>query len=487
MLIYSHADLQCRAASFAASRDETKMEASLSEFDAFSAKGYTQSFLEQRNLIGLAEVQDTNVSRLLPVQSETSSGLFLSKPCFFASVSVSVANFQGAVWCVKFSLCGRLLATAGQDNVIRIWVLKDAYKYFDDMRRKGYNKGDELATVAGNDRESFFAEQDDVWAPFTSKPFCCYHGHTADVLDISWSKNYFILSSSMDRTVRLWHVSRMECLCCFQHIDFVTAIAFLPKDDRYFLSGSLDGKLRLWHIPEKKVALWNEVDGGRLITALTFARNGKFVVVGTYDGRCNFYSTDQLKYHTQIDINSNRMKTSRNRKITGLQSYQDKLLVTSNDSRIRVYDLRDLSLSCKYKGYTNHNSQIRASFSHSGRFIITGSEDKHIYLWKTHLNTDTLSLSVRKDRNRQWESIRAHNAVVTAAVFAPKPEIIFDYIERCRNRHSAADVASFILSRRSLYLSNTSVLVSADMLGTIYVFLNKSKVNTDNRTFIPSY
>lgn len=88
---------------------------------------------------------------------------------------------------------------------------------------------------------------------FVSKPFCTYSGHTSDLLDVSWSKNYFILSSSMDKTVRLWHISRKECLCCFQHIDFVTAIVFHPRDDRYFLSGSLDGKLRLWNIPDKKV------------------------------------------------------------------------------------------------------------------------------------------------------------------------------------------------------------------------------------------
>lgn len=36
----------------------------------------------------------------------------------------------GAVWCMKFSSCGRLLATAGQDKVLRIWVLKDAYPFF---------------------------------------------------------------------------------------------------------------------------------------------------------------------------------------------------------------------------------------------------------------------------------------------------------------------------------------------------------------------
>lgn len=68
---------------------------------------------------------------------------------------------------------------------------------------------------------------------------------------------------------------------------------FFSQDDRYFLSGSLDGKLRLWNIPDKKVALWNEVDGQtRLITAANFCQNGKYAVIGTYDGRCIFYDTE---------------------------------------------------------------------------------------------------------------------------------------------------------------------------------------------------
>ena len=46
------------------------------------------------------------------------------------------------------------------------------------------------------------------------------------------SQNYFLLSSSMDKTVRLWHITRRECLCCFQHIDFVTALAFHPRNDQ---------------------------------------------------------------------------------------------------------------------------------------------------------------------------------------------------------------------------------------------------------------
>lgn len=65
------------------------------------------------------------------------------------------------------------------------------------------------------------------------------------------------------------------------------------KDDRYFLSGSLDGKLRLWNIPDKKVTMWNELSGtSNLITTANFCHNGRLAVVGTYDGRCIFYTTD---------------------------------------------------------------------------------------------------------------------------------------------------------------------------------------------------
>lgn len=45
---------------------------------------------------------------------------------------------QGAVWCMKFSLCGRLLATAGQDSIIRVWVLRNHLSYFNALRDR-YN------------------------------------------------------------------------------------------------------------------------------------------------------------------------------------------------------------------------------------------------------------------------------------------------------------------------------------------------------------
>ncbi|XP_052754457.1 WD repeat-containing protein 44 isoform X3 [Galleria mellonella] len=402
------------------------------------------------------------------------------------------SGHAGAVWCCKFSVCGRLLATAGQDRLLRVWVTRDAHHMFQDMRTK-YNteqkssptpSQESLATL-GAAASTSTSEALPPSAPFHPRPFCVYAGHTSDLLDVSWSKNYFILSSSMDKTVRLWHICRGECLCCFQHIDFVTAIVFHPRDDRYFLSGSLDGKLRLWDIPDKKVAVWNEVDGKtKLITAANFCQNGKFAVVGTYDGRCIFYTTDQLKYHTQIDVRSTRGKNSTGRKISGIEPMpnDDKILITSNDSRIRLYDLRDLNLSCKYKGYVNVSSQIKASFSHDGKYIVSGSENQCIYIWKTYHDYSKFT-SVRRDRNDFWEGIKAHNAVVTCAVFAPNPDHMIRMIaEREQEARSASGEDSRedeeVKGAEGGMVSSSQtghVLVSADFNGCIKVFVHKAK------------
>ncbi|XP_059148415.1 WD repeat-containing protein 44-like isoform X2 [Physella acuta] len=406
-----------------------------------------------------------------------------SQPSILQEMS---GEHTGAIWTMKFSPCGKLLATGGQDSVLRIWVLKSTYTYFEDFRQKYSDvrlspavSHDSLNSASSSDLSAAAmdplkelnkqTEDDEVNAPFHRKPFCVYKGHTADLLDISWSKNYFILSSSMDKTVRLWHISRRECLCTFQHIDFVTAIVFHPKDDRYFLSGSLDGKLRLWNIPDKKVTLWNELSGNsNLITTANFCYNGRLAVVGTYDGKCIFYTTEQLKYYTMVNVRSSRGKNSKGRKITGIESMpgEEKILITSNDSRIRLYNLRDLTLSCKYKGCMNNSSQIRASFSPTGKYVICGSEDHFLYVWKTNHEFIKFT-SARRDRNDYWEAIKVHNAVVTSAVFAPNPSFIFRMAEQ----------QNLELKGQPMSVDDDTeereIIVSADFTGAMKVITNR--------------
>lgn len=451
---------------------------------ASKAKSIASEVSHARHKEDIAEIADVaNPEQSIKIKaSKTNTG-----PYEFAKLQhvqdLSGDSQTGAVWCMKFSPCGRLLATAGQDRLLRIWVLKDAYHYFEELIKK-FNADQKSSPTPSQEslvsHQSFEESAQILQAaastsgPFVPLPYRTYSGHTSDLLDVSWSKSHFVLSSSMDKTVRLWHISRKECLCCFQHLEFVTAIAFHPQDDSFFLSGSLDGRLRLWNIPNKKVFLWNEVDGRRqLITAVNFCQNGKFAVVGTYDGRCLFYNTEQLKYHTQIHVRSTRGKNATGRKITGIEPMpnEDKILVTSNDSRIRLYDLRDLNLSCKYKGYVNDSQQIKASFSHDGKYIISGSENQSIYIWKTYHDYAKLS-SVRRDRSDFWEGIKAHNATVTCAIFSPHPETIIK--PEVDNEIGEKEKFDPLVEQRTKGCGGY-VLVSVDFTGCIKVFINKTK------------
>jgi WD40 repeat protein len=223
----------------------------------------------------------------------------------------------------------------------------------------------------------------------------------------------------MDRTVRLWHVSRSECLCCFKHSDFVTSIQFHPRDDRFFLAGSLDSKLRLWSIPDKSVAFWATVRD--MITAVAFTPDGKYSIAGCLNGLCILYETDGLKANAQVHVRSARGKNAKGSKITGIDTMfhppndpngEVKLLITSNYSRIRLYNFRDRNQEAKNRGNENSTSQIRASFSDDGKFIICGSEDRRTYIWSTG-SVD------REPDKRAVEELETRTSIVTSAIMAP--------------------------------------------------------------------
>ncbi len=224
----------------------------------------------------------------------------------------------------------------------------------------------------------------------------------------------------MDKTVRLWHVSRDENLCTFKHSDFVPSVQFHPTDDRFFLAGSLDAKLRLWSIPDKSVAY--STSTADMITAVSFTPDGKTCIAGTLGGMCMFYDTEGLKWQAQLHVKSTRGQNAKGSKITGIQTSRwppdspqgaVKMLVSSNDSRLRVYNMRDKTLEMKFKGHENNCSQIRATFAESSGHIICGSEDRKTYIWST-------SAPEGEKRNQMpVEMFEAHNSITTCTIIAP--------------------------------------------------------------------
>ncbi|KAK6131559.1 hypothetical protein DH2020_034699 [Rehmannia glutinosa] len=353
--------------------------------------------------------------------------------------SQEIQAHNGSIWTIKFSLDGKYLASAGEDCAIHVWQVVETERkgdlFFDKLEDGNFNflflanGSPEPSSMSPNldglsekkrrgrssiSRKSVSLEQilvpETVFA-LSEKPICSFQGHLDDVLDLSWSKSQQLLSSSMDKTVRLWDLSSGACLKIFSHSDYVTCIQFNPVDDRYFISGSLDAKVRIWSIPDRQVVDWNDLH--EMVTAACYTPDGQGALVGSYKGSCRLYNTSDNKLQQKSQINlQNKKKKSHLKKITGFQfapGSTSEVLITSADSRIRVVD--GVDLAHKFKGFRNTNSQISASMTSNGKYVVSASEDSYVYVWR-HENESRPNRSKGVTVTRSYELFHCQDVSV---------------------------------------------------------------------------
>ena len=364
---------------------------------------FRSKFKKQREFDKVLLAQELQAGRPKPPRRRTASSL--NSP---ALQGTPLESDENAVWALEFSKDGKYLAAAGQDKIVRVWAGLSTT----DERRQHEQEEDEGENVVRHHAR--------LEAPvFRKRPIREYEGHEGPIIDLSWSKNNFLLSASADKTVRLWHTSRAECLCTFKHTEHVHSVQFHPRDDRFFLAGSRDMKLRFWSIPDKSVAFWQQLN--EIITAVAFTPDGKTAIAGTVNGVCNFYETEGLKYQTQIQVRSAYGKNAKPSKICSIDTINMsereradvKLLISSNDSRIRLYNFRDKSLETKFKGHKSEERTIKAAFSDNGQYVIGGSEDKAAYIWSMGPSES------EKPSQRPVEFFEATTSQTTCAALAP--------------------------------------------------------------------
>ncbi len=371
-----------------------------------------------------------------------------------ASLLLTITGAKGWVNSVQFSPNGQWLAAAGEDGLIRIWRTVASNRPPVSVFLGG---GDRITAIAFSpngaslvsagktvklwsltgrllqtfDGQSDPANSDQVnsvrfspdgrqlatvsdrtiklWS-LDGTLLQTFQGHRAEVNSVAFSPDGTTLASaSVDKTVRLWHVSPLQTygsgpysasfspdgtrfatagwgktiqiwqrdgmttklvMTLKGHQAPIAAVSFSP-DGQWLASGSADKMVKLWKLPDGILArsLTGHTDS---ITTLSFSPDSKTLATGSADKTIRLWNVPDgllvrsLSGHTD-GITAVRFSPDGQRLASG-----------SNDNTVRLWSLAGTDSNV----FGQHGLAISAlSFNHDGKILASGSWDDTIKLW----------------------------------------------------------------------------------------------------------
>ncbi|KAK8613709.1 hypothetical protein V6N13_101466 [Hibiscus sabdariffa] len=219
-------------------------------------------------------------------------------------------------------------------------------------------------------------------------------GHSKDVTDFDFSSNnQYIASSSKDKTVRVWDISRGVCIRVIYGVSPQLCIRFHPVNNNFLSVGNANKEITVFNFSTGRVITKSNFDSE--VTAMDHDPAGQLVFCGDAQGCIYSVSMDS---RTGVLSRSHRYRSSIKNKpkypvLTvqyrsfSLMAKGPVLLTCTQDGIILFFSVAlesqgYLTLRCSLKLSSRVHS-VRASFCpllslEEGEYIVVGSEDSNV-------------------------------------------------------------------------------------------------------------
>ncbi|BBD68032.1 WD-40 repeat-containing protein [Nostoc commune NIES-4072] len=282
---------------------------------------------------------------------------------------------QGLVTNLTFNPDGQLIATAGRNDTVRLWnlqghLVKELSADQSFVKSISFSSnGQLLATGGANDTVRLWDLQGNpIGQPFTRK-LVPQQQEEKLVWGVAFSPNdQIIASAGDDGLISLWNLQGQLLREWQGNQKDISSIKFSPDGQRLATAGE-DKTVRLWDLQGQPLAEPFTGHQGR-IWDVVFSHDGQQLASAAGDGTMRVWD---LK-GKQLDEFQGHQGPVRSVSI----SKDDKLIVSAgDDGTIRVWNLKDEQVQ-----FRQHQYPVRSvSFSRDGKEIASAGDDGTVRLW----------------------------------------------------------------------------------------------------------
>ncbi|XP_042299952.1 WD repeat-containing protein 27 [Sceloporus undulatus] len=242
-------------------------------------------------------------------------------------------------------------------------------------------------------------------------PPTVFSGHDGAVNSVGWSHdNHWLVSSSEDRTLRIWSVSSAEPALCLGKEYFhkpIRSAQFYYIDTYILLSCGAEFYLLRYYLDTSKDEIKRYRSKSICKSIQKFAM-ASTVEISSLSAVNEFYSYIVLAAGSNralevfdlntgcsaaviTDVHSRSVHQICQNKGSAFSSqqceYYNLFLTTAIGDGIKLWDLRTLRCERRFEGHSSHCHPCGIAVSPCGRFIASGSEDKCAYIYERHSST----------------------------------------------------------------------------------------------------